>query len=199
MKSTIKYTALIVLACALFVSCHQEKSTKKDTDSTDPPIIAWKPCKNLEDYGEHEIPKDSAETSLKLYKDYIDSVKNCLDSNDSTPCELPGNYNIEEVLNYGSSVDFDLLLQVLMNRKLECSHKLYLMNAIRPKLDEKGDTIEGEFVTEIIFVHESTQVVQKNEDEEEKEEETIYTYYDFTQPCPNGCPKEIPGIVYPTL
>jgi hypothetical protein len=197
MKSTIKYAVLLVMAFTLFLSCNQEKSTKKDTDPTDPPIIGWEPCKSIEEYGAHEIDKDSAETSLKLYKDYIDSVKNCLDPDAPTPCVLPGEYEVEDILNYGSEVDFDLLLQVLMTRKLDCEHKLFLMNAIRPARDEEGKIIEGKLVNEIIFVHEADTIVTTAE----KTNKTvkIHTYFDFTRPCPNGCPKEILGIEYPEL
>jgi hypothetical protein len=190
MKSTIIYAVVFVLAFTLIVSCNQEQSSKEI--STDLTNISWTPCKNLEDYGEHEIDKDSAETSLKLYKDYIDRVKSCLspqDSKDSTDCEF---LDKNEILNYGSEVDFDLLLQVLSERKLDCSHKLFLMNGIRPVRDDDKKIIEGKFVTEIIFVHEEVITGAKT-----NKDVIIHTYFDFTRPCPNGCPKGISGIEYP--
>ncbi len=195
MKSTIKYAILIAIAFTCFLSCDQEKKMKDVSNTTksinESIVFTWTPCKDIKEYGAHEIDKDSAETSLKLYKDYIDSVKNCLDPDAPTPCVLPGEYEVADILNYGSEVDFDLLLQVLMTRKLDCEHKLFLMNAIRPARDEEGKIIEGKLVNEIIFVHEEVTTDGKT-----NKDVITHTYFDFTRPCPNGCPKGISGIEY---
>ncbi|WP_298425250.1 hypothetical protein [uncultured Kordia sp.] len=179
MKTTITYAVLLIITFIYLVSCNH---TQAETNSFKPIVVDWDlSCPH--EHEPHKIGSTEATKGLTEYKDYIDRVKETLDK--KAPEAFPDK---EDKLNYGSEVDFDLLLEVLAHRKFVCSDKLFLMNTIRPKLDENRKPIEGEPVTEIMFVLES----------KDHKENPTYTYFDFTRPCPNGCPKNIPNLEYPT-
>lgn len=190
MKTTIKSVVLMTIAFTLFVSCHQEKTTEEDSNTTDRPII-----KKDIDYDSYKIEnEDEAIVALKAYKDYIELVKESLD-----PTKFPDN---SDKLNYGSESFSEELIEILVRKRQmhtgnnidhitdDDKDRLFLMNAIRPKLDKDGNKIEEEVVTEIIYVLQSEQTVGTK---------TAYThtYFDFTRPCPTGCPTGT-GIEYPT-
>ncbi|WP_298512602.1 hypothetical protein [uncultured Kordia sp.] len=176
MKTISKYAAFIAIICSSFVACKQEKP-----ELTNSRVVNWNLCTDSTAYESHKLGNEEAESGLRKYKTYIDNVR------DTLAKDAPGAFpDMADKLNYGSEVDFDMLLEVLAHRKVECSDKLFVMNAIRPK-KEDGKTIKGEFVTEIMFVIESI----------DKNGTLSHTYFDFTRPCPNGCPKKIPTLEYP--
>lgn len=177
MKSIIKH-AICILTCSFLLSCNQEKATKDETSVVD----------KIVSYESHVIEEEDASNGLKAYKSYIELVQNNLSKNNERVFK-----NNPEKLNYGSEVDLKEFREILLNHRFKNNDKLFLMNALRPKIDKKGDTIEGEYVTEIIFVLESKLV-----SESKTETDTIVsnTYFDFTRPCPTGCPEGIPDITY---
>ena len=193
MKSTITYTVLIAFACTLFLSCNQEKATEAVSNKKE--AVKDSIIEQVINNNTYEI-KDEAEAieGLEKYKDYIELVQNSLDPND-----FP---NRKEKLNYGSESYSEELIAILINVRDQKQSKitndsneerLFLMNAILPKRDEDRVIIGEEFVTEIIYVLQSTP-----RDKDHKLQPTLatYTYFDFTRPCPTGCPNNIPSIVY---
>lgn len=192
MKPIIQYSVLIAIAFTLFVSCNQKKTTKDDLDTTDIAIT-----KDSIYYDSYKIKdKDSAIKALKRYKDYIELVKKNLDSTKFS--------DIDDRLNYGSESFSKELIEILVSKKqmdngnkvidneIDDTDRLFLMNAIRPKFCANREKIEGEFVTEIIYILQTEKIERTGTTYE-------HMYFDFTQPCPNGCPKGISNLVYPTI
>ena len=182
MKTTIKYAVILIITFIYLVSCKQEKQMEEKPISHKKIVVDWELCVDSAEFESHKLGDKKAIKGLIEYKDYIDDVKDTLQK--TAPDAF---LDMSDILNYGSEVDFDMLLEVLAHRKFVCSDKLFLMNTIRPK--KIGDkTIVGEFVTEVMFVLESLDSLENPE----------YTFFDFTRPCPNGCPKHIPNLKYPT-
>jgi hypothetical protein len=171
MKTMIKNVVLLVVAFTLFVSCKKENSGDKKSI-----LVDWDlTCIGGPDT--HQIDSTAAIKALVTYKTYIDSVKDTLTKD--SPKAFPDK---DDMLNYGVQVEYDLLLEVLTNIKYRCEDKLYFMNAIRPKKTKDGKHIEEELVTETIIVIES----------KDKAGNIQHMYFDFTRPCPNGCPDNLP-------
>lgn len=182
MKSTMKYTVFIVLACTLFVSCNQEKSTKAASDLKNVQLKDSADCKNGRGYIRNQICYEEASGYLGNYKTYIDGVVTYLDEQEyGTPEE---NRN---ALNYGSETSALELLEVLLEFKkhrgdLTDDDRVFLMNARKTETHSRNEML----VTEIVLVIEPADGSENY-------------YYDFTRPCPNGCPDGISGLEYPSL
>jgi hypothetical protein len=176
MKTTFIYTFLVSILLISFSACNGDKTTKEDSKSGDTPIID-SPA-SLERFRIDKIP---AKVALVKYKAYADSAQANLKR------MYPERYsNVRNKLNYGVKVDLKELRRLTATAEFVNADELYLMNAIRSSGDS---TSEGpvEDVNEIIFVLKSAEL-DKNGDPE-------WYYFDFTQPCPAACPKEL-GI-YP--
>ncbi|MEM6722334.1 MAG: hypothetical protein AAF611_23610 [Bacteroidota bacterium] len=184
MKILGNYVVLILLTCICLIACKQEKTTKKVTtaNSIDSLLTKLNSCVKDNTYQHHKLKADTAIASLNSYKNYIDRAKRALLSTTDFS-------DAEDKLNYGSKVDFSLLLQVLLKHNFKCTDKLFLLNGIRPRRDEKGKKIPGDSVAEIIFVLESKDINKQPQ----------YTFFDFTRPCPNGCPDGISNLEYPVI
>lgn len=183
MKSTIKYTVLIAITFTLFVSCNQEKTTKTEIPKSENKFV-----KNFEDCSEkgvlrYKICEDMAYDYLSRYNSYIDDVRDDLKKYDPTVYE-----NTRETLNYGSHTTVREFRNILKNTNFKDDDKIFLMNGMKQR------KVDGKDVTEVIFVVESFPRGIANA---KSSDGPTYTYFNFTQPCPNGCPKEIPGITYP--
>lgn len=181
MKTVSKFIFFSTLFCISFTACKQEEKIKQKPILGKTIVVDWETCSDSAAYESHRIKNHEGVSSLQQYKTYIDRVKDTL-----TKTSLIAFPNMDDKLNYGSEVDFNVLLEVLSHRKYACSDKLFLMNAMRPKIVD-GKPSKDEIVAEILFVIES---------KDEKGNPT-YTYFDFTRPCPNGCPKSIPDLEYP--
>jgi len=114
-------------------------------------------------YESQKIEHQDAEDYINDYRDYIDDVRR--DLADSDPTKYP---NDKKKLNYGSWVRLGELREVLLNANFKDDDQLYLMNGI------KGDS------TEIFF---SLRTSQKGPNQD-----SIWLSFDFTRPCPTGCP-----------
>ncbi|MBC8756548.1 hypothetical protein H2O64_17885 [Kordia sp. YSTF-M3] len=181
MKSTIKYAVLFVMAFTLFLSCNQEKTDKENPVTKNKLTKESKDCNNGRGYIKNQICENEAIGYLEDYKTYIDDVVNYLDDQKhGTPLEN------RKALNYGSETSalelFEVLLEFKKHRgNLTDDDRIFLMNVRKPETKSKSDML----VTEVVLV------IQPADGSDN-------FYFDFTQPCPNGCP-DLPGITYPSL
>lgn len=117
-----------------------------------------------------EIDSTDAIEYAENYVDYIDAVKDTLNSEESNPQMDNG-----RLLTYGAKVDLKELAEILWRAERADSlfdekNELYLMMGIIPSKSEPS--IDS---TELIFSLKNI-------------EENTWRYFDFTIPCPNACP-----------
>jgi hypothetical protein len=182
MKTSIKSVVLIAIAFILFLSCNQEKAIEQEVQVKN--AITEKILNDCLGRGKikNQICENKAYDYLNDYKEFIDDVRVNLDKQEhGTPEEN------RQALNYGSQTTALELLEVLLTLEknrgpFDEKDKVFLMNARKPAKDTLGNAI---IVTETVFV-----VEPANGDEN--------YYFDFTRPCPNGCPENVNGIKYLT-
>lgn len=173
MKTITKRSIFI---CLLFLGLWSCNTDKKDTQDSNAKIIAAEaPCTGVLLKGvNYEKEAEIAKAQIARYEEEYEKLKS--------------NKNIDaNFLSKGAMVeDIDELYEIVCHMR-NTGGQLYIMNAITPVDNGKG-VMEDK--TDMIFV-----IVPPSKSESKtKSASDPNIYLNFTRPCPDYCPNELPTI-----